>query len=185
MRERLTLRRTCIPTPLGEFVVLVDAGGRLRASYWTDHTARLRSALQAQYSCEDFDLEDGRDPFGHAAAIKAYFEGQLNAIDSLAVECVGTPFQKTVWHALREIPCGHTISYSELARRIGRPAAVRAVGLANGANPISVIVPCHRVIGANGTLTGYGGGLERKRWLLSHELARGSNSLFPHDALTH
>ena len=116
-------------------------------------------------------------------SIKAYFEGQLNAIDSLPVECVGTPFQKRVWHALREIPCGRTVSYSELARRIGRPAAVRAVGLANGANPISVIVPCHRVIGVNGTLTGYGGGLERKRWLLSHEHALDSDSLFPHDPL--
>ena len=90
----------------------------------------------------------------------------------------GTPFQKTVWRALREIPCGQAISYSELARRIGRPAAVRAVGLANGLNPISVIVPCHRVIGANGTLTGYGGGLERKRWLLSHEGAWGNGELF-------
>jgi methylated-DNA-[protein]-cysteine S-methyltransferase len=81
----------------------------------------------------------------------------------------GTPFQQTVWAALREIPCGQTISYATLARRIGRPSAVRAVGLANGANPVGIVIPCHRVIGANGTLTGYGGGLDRKRWLLSHE----------------
>ena len=82
---------------------------------------------------------------------------------------IGTPFQRAVWRALREIPCGETRSYGEIARRIGRPKAVRAVGLANGANPIGIVVPCHRVIGSNGTLTGYGGGIERKRWLLAHE----------------
>jgi methylated-DNA-[protein]-cysteine S-methyltransferase len=84
----------------------------------------------------------------------------------------GTDFQRTVWRALRQIPCGTTIFYGELARRIGRPAAVRAVGLANGANPVGVVVPCHRVIGSDGSLTGYGGGIERKRWLLAHERAR-------------
>jgi methylated-DNA-[protein]-cysteine S-methyltransferase len=89
----------------------------------------------------------------------------------------GTDFQRTVWQALRRIPCGTTISYGELARRIGRPAAVRAVGLANGANPVGVVVPCHRVIGADGSLTGYGGGIERKRWLLAHERASASHEL--------
>jgi methylated-DNA-[protein]-cysteine S-methyltransferase len=90
-------------------------------------------------------------------------------IDTLPVETGGTPFQREVWHALREIPCGTTTSYGKLAELIGRPAAMRAVGLANGANPVAVVVPCHRVIGANGSLTGYGGGIERKRWLLDHE----------------
>jgi methylated-DNA-[protein]-cysteine S-methyltransferase len=99
----------------------------------------------------------------------AYFSGELTAIDTLPVATGGTEFQRLVWSELRRIPCGASISYSELARRIGRPAAVRAVGLANGANPIGIVVPCHRVIGANGTLTGYGGGIERKRWLLAHE----------------
>jgi methylated-DNA-[protein]-cysteine S-methyltransferase len=99
----------------------------------------------------------------------AYFDGQLNAIDDLPVATPGTDFQRMVWQALRTIPVGQTISYSVLAQRIGRPAACRAVGLANGANPISIIVPCHRVIGANAALTGYGGGVERKRWLLAHE----------------
>jgi methylated-DNA-[protein]-cysteine S-methyltransferase len=89
----------------------------------------------------------------------------------LPVKTAGTKFQREVWRALRYIPCGKTISYGELARRIGRPKAVRAVGLANGSNPIGVVVPCHRVIGSNGTLTGYGGGLHRKRWLLQHENA--------------
>jgi methylated-DNA-[protein]-cysteine S-methyltransferase len=103
--------------------------------------------------------------------LSRYFGGELAAIDTLAVELNGTEFQKRVWQALRRIPSGSTLSYAELARRIGEPAAVRAVGAANGANPVALVVPCHRVIGSNGTLTGYGGGLERKRWLLDHEHA--------------
>jgi methylated-DNA-[protein]-cysteine S-methyltransferase len=103
------------------------------------------------------------------AVLQRYFDGELAALDTVPVELNGTEFQKKVWLALRRIPCGETISYAELARRIGTAAAVRAVGSANGANPVAVIVPCHRVIGSNGSLTGYGGGLERKRWLLAHE----------------
>lgn len=102
-------------------------------------------------------------------ALDRYFRGELDALDVLQVELNGTPFQRRVWQALRGIAPGTTISYRELARRIGEPAAVRAVGAANGANPVAVIVPCHRVIGSNGTLTGYGGGLDRKQWLLAHE----------------
>jgi methylated-DNA-[protein]-cysteine S-methyltransferase len=98
-----------------------------------------------------------------------YFAKELTALDGVPVELNGTPFQKQVWTALRSIAAGTTTSYSELARRIGHRDAVRAVGAANGANPVALIVPCHRVIGANGSLTGYGGGLSRKRWLLDHE----------------
>jgi len=101
--------------------------------------------------------------------LQRYFSGEVGVLDEVAVELNGTPFQKNVWQALRRIPGGATISYAELARRIGEPTAVRAVGTANGANPVAVIVPCHRVIGANGKLTGYGGGLDRKQWLLTHE----------------
>jgi methylated-DNA-[protein]-cysteine S-methyltransferase len=101
--------------------------------------------------------------------MRRYFAEDFAAIDTVAVELNGTEFQKRVWHALRRIPSGSTISYAELARRIGDPAAVRAVGMANGCNPVAVIVPCHRVIGSDGSLTGYGGGLDRKRWLLTHE----------------
>lgn len=97
-----------------------------------------------------------------------YFAGRRTCFD-IALSPRGTPFQQRVWSELRKIPFGQTISYGELARRIGQPAAPRAVGRANGQNPIAVIVPCHRVIGANGTLTGFGGGLERKQWLLEHE----------------
>ena len=100
------------------------------------------------------------------------FAGELSAIDDLPVESGGTEFQRAAWKALRRIPAGETRSYGAQAAAIGRPAAVRAVGLANGANPIGVIVPCHRVVGANGTLTGYAGGLERKRWLLAHEASQ-------------
>jgi len=102
-------------------------------------------------------------------AVLAYFAGQLEAISKLPVARSGTEFQNQVWTALRQIPGGTTLSYGALAKEIGRPTAVRAVGLANGSNPIAIIVPCHRVVGANASLTGYGGGLERKRWLLQHE----------------
>lgn len=104
--------------------------------------------------------------------LRRYFAGELAVLDDVPVELNGTPFQKQVWLALRRIPSGATISYAELARRIGNAAAVRAVGSANGANPVAVIVPCHRVIGSNGSLSGYGGGIERKQWLLAHEGAR-------------
>jgi methylated-DNA-[protein]-cysteine S-methyltransferase len=104
-----------------------------------------------------------------ADVLTQYFHGEIGVLDTIAVELNGTPFQKKVWEALRRIPGGTTISYAELAKRIGEPSAVRAVGTANGANPVAVIVPCHRVIGSNGRLTGYGGGLDRKQWLLEHE----------------
>jgi methylated-DNA-[protein]-cysteine S-methyltransferase len=110
---------------------------------------------------------------GLRALLDRYFRGDTAVLDAIPVELNGTPFQKNVWKALRRIPCGATISYGELAKRIGEPAAVRAVGTANGANPVAVIVPCHRVIGSNGKLTGYGGGLDRKQWLLEHEGAYG------------
>jgi O-6-methylguanine DNA methyltransferase len=111
----------------------------------------------------------GRDPSGLTSAMKSYFDGEVEAIQSLPVSSGGTSFQQSVWQVLRLIPSGETISYGGLAKKLGKPTAVRAVGLANGANPISIVVPCHRVIGADGSLTGYGGGLHRKRWLLDHE----------------
>jgi methylated-DNA-[protein]-cysteine S-methyltransferase len=101
--------------------------------------------------------------------MRRYFKGDIAVLSGLPVAASGTPFQNDVWRALRKIKDGTTVSYGELARRIGKPKAVRAVGLANGQNPISIVVPCHRVIGSDGSLTGYGGGLPRKQWLLSHE----------------
>jgi methylated-DNA-[protein]-cysteine S-methyltransferase len=104
-------------------------------------------------------------------ALEAYFAGDLTAIDTLSVKTAGTSFQQTVWKALRAISPGTTLSYGELARRLGRPNSARAVGLANGSNPVAIVVPCHRLIGADASLTGYGGGIGRKRWLLAHESA--------------
>jgi methylated-DNA-[protein]-cysteine S-methyltransferase len=109
------------------------------------------------------------DPAGAASALQRYFAGDLTAVDALPVDTGGTPFQTSVWRALRTVPAGKTISYSELARRIGAPTAVRAVGAANGANPVPIVIPCHRIIGTSGKLVGYGGGMERKDWLLRHE----------------
>ena len=106
---------------------------------------------------------------GFSDRLRAYFRGDLAAIEGIAVDAAGTPFQRQVWRLLRQIPVGSTASYGELAARLGKPSASRAVGMANARNPVAVVVPCHRVIGANGTLTGYAGGLERKRWLLRHE----------------
>jgi methylated-DNA-[protein]-cysteine S-methyltransferase len=151
-----------LDTPIGRFAIVVDALGRLRAAGFTEGHARMEKGLGER-------LEPAHDPNGLTSAVRAYFEGDLSALGDLPVAAGGTPFQQRVWAALREIPCGETRSYAEVARRIGKPAAVRAVGLANGSNPVGVVVPCHRVIGSNGSLTGYGGGIERKRWLLEHE----------------
>lgn len=160
-------------TPIGELIIVADDEGRLRVIDWSEQEARLKERLRRHYGGA-FTLEPSRNPDGVTEAMSAYFDGNLGAIDGLRVQTNGTPFQRAVWAALREIPCGTTISYAELARRIGRPHAVRAVGLANNANPVGVVVPCHRVVGSDGALTGYGGGLHRKRWLLLHE-SRGTS----------
>jgi methylated-DNA-[protein]-cysteine S-methyltransferase len=157
-----------LDTPVGELHLLADHEGRLHALGWLDGHDRMANFVTA-YRERHGSLADVDDPGGLTTALRAYFAGDLAAIAGLHVVFHGTEFQRTVWSALRTIPCGETRSYGELARQIGRSSAVRAVGLANGANPVGIVVPCHRVIGSNGTLTGYGGGLERKRWLLSHE----------------
>jgi methylated-DNA-[protein]-cysteine S-methyltransferase len=168
-REPLQLLIDRVDTPIGEMVIIADHDGNLRAVDWTDHEERMLRLLRRHYGANGFKLEPAENPHGFADIIKRYFAGDLSALDGLRVKTAGTPFQREVWRALREIPCGDPISYAKLAQQIGKPKAVRAVGLANGSNPIGVIVPCHRVIGANGSLTGYGGGIERKRWLLQHE----------------
>lgn len=169
MAEPLRLLVDRLPTPIGDFVIVADEEGRLRATDWTDHEDRMSLLMRRQYGPGSGTLTEARNPGGLTDRMARYFEGELDAIDGLPVKTAGTDFQRSVWRALRNIPCGETISYGTLARRIGRPAAVRAVGLANGANPVGVVVPCHRVIGSDGSLTGYGGGMERKRWLLAHE----------------
>jgi methylated-DNA-[protein]-cysteine S-methyltransferase len=158
-----------IDTAIGEMILVADHDGNLRAIDWADHETRMRRLLRLHYGKDGFTLEPAHNPNGLSDTLRRYFAGEVDAIDHLPVETAGTPFQREVWRALREIPAGTTSSYAQLAQRIGRPAAARAVGMANGSNPVGTVVPCHRVIGANGSLTGYGGGMERKRWLLEHE----------------
>lgn len=165
-RSRLLIDR--FTTPVGEIALLADESGRLRALGFREGHRRMERELESSAQRELYPADN---PGGLSAAVRRYFSGELGAIEGLPVLMEGTDFQLRVWRALCEIPCGQTRSYADIARRIGNPAAVRAVGLANGKNPIGIVVPCHRVIGADGTLTGYGGGIERKRWLLNHESA--------------
>ncbi len=155
-----------IASPIGDIVTVVD-DGRLCALGFGDDEQRVLLPLQRRYS--DVRFEEIGDPHGISSQLRAYFDGDLHALDTIPVDTGGTAFQQIVWMALRSIPAGTTLSYGTLAARIGRPAAVRAVGAANGANPVSIVVPCHRLVGADGKLVKYGGGLERKRWLLRHE----------------
>lgn len=156
-------------SPLGE-ILLVSDGQALRALDFVDHEARMRELLRRYWGgVRLVPVSGASGPGSFRPALERYLAGDLDAIDSVPVRTGGTPFQQQVWAALRTIPAGATWSYGELARRLGRPSGARAVGLANGANPVSVVVPCHRVIGAGGALTGYGGGLPRKHWLLAHE----------------
>ncbi len=169
MAEVLQLFVNRIGTPIGKMLVVSERDGNLRAVDWTDYEARMRRLLRLHYGDNRFKLNPEHNSNDLADAINRCFAGEFEAIDALPVTTGGTPFQSQVWRALRRIPCGTTVSYAQLAERIGRPTAVRAVGLANGSNPVGVVVPCHRVIGSDGSLTGYGGGIERKRWLLEHE----------------
>jgi methylated-DNA-[protein]-cysteine S-methyltransferase len=156
-----------VSSPLGTLAVVCDGEGDLHALDFEDHEARMQRLLRRHYGpCV---LEPGRVPDAVRGALAAFFTGKIEAIAAITVRTQGTEFQRRVWAALRRIPAGTTMSYGQLAAMIERPNASRAVGLANGSNPIAIIVPCHRVIGADGTLTGYGGGIERKRWLLAHE----------------
>ena len=156
-------------SPIGTILIVSD-GGALRALDFFDHEPRMRLLLRRLYG--PFRLAAAMRPTGLAEGVRAYFAGDFFAIDAIPVETAGTAFQREVWAALRRIPASTTTTYGALAASIGRPKAVRAVGLANGSNPVSIVVPCHRVIGANSSLTGYGGGLERKAWLLAHERGR-------------
>jgi methylated-DNA-[protein]-cysteine S-methyltransferase len=169
MPDVLNLLTDRIDTPIGKLLLVADDAGKLRAVDWAGYESRMMRLLRLHYGKHGFKLEPARNPHGLREAIDRYFAGDIEAIDDIPVQTAGTPFQRSVWNQLRKIPSGATISYGELAGQIARPKAVRAVGLANGSNPIGIVVPCHRVIGSDGSLTGYGGGLERKKWLLEHE----------------
>ena len=153
-------------TPAGT-VVLVERADALVALVFEDHWTGMREELARRF--REFTFKENLQTENAASALQRYFAGDLGALEGIEVDTGGTPFQQVVWRALRRIPPGSTWSYARLAREIGRPSATRAVAAANGANPVSIVIPCHRVIGSDGSLTGYGGGLPRKRWLLVHE----------------
>jgi methylated-DNA-[protein]-cysteine S-methyltransferase len=156
-----------IASPLGRVAIAARAGRLCALEFGS---VRLARQLSARYP--DVPRRRARDPFGLSSRIRAYLAGDLAAVDRIRVETGGTRFQRRVWRALRRIPAGDTMTYGGLARALGHGAAARAVGAANGRNPISLVVPCHRLVGGDDSLTGYGGGLWRKRWLLRHEAAR-------------
>lgn len=154
--------------PFEALLVVVD-GLHLCALDFAGYEQRMHRLLARRYP--SYRLVETRNPQGAAACLEAYLAGDMRAVDAVPVKTGGTEFQAAAWQALREIAPGTTATYGEQAARIGRPAAVRAIGAANGQNPIAVVLPCHRVVGANGSLTGYAGGLAAKQWLLAHELA--------------
>jgi methylated-DNA-[protein]-cysteine S-methyltransferase len=164
-----TFRLSQIATPVGPMLIAVDEQERLRVLDWESHMERMERLMERYYGPGAVTLRESDERHPIRERLEAYIAGDIAAIDDIPTETTGTGFQRRVWAALREIPAGQTWSYGQLAAHVGEPGAARAVGLANGSNPIGVVVPCHRVIGANGTLTGYGGGIERKRWLLRHE----------------
>jgi methylated-DNA-[protein]-cysteine S-methyltransferase len=170
-KPSLTFALSRMKTPIGLALVATDDCGALRVFDWDDCKDRMQRGLARIYRAEGgVRLSESRGAaWPVRERLEAFFAGDLTAIDDIPVESAGTPFQRKVWKALRKVPVGKTWTYSQLAARIGHPEAVRAVGAANGLNPISVVVPCHRLIGSNGSLTGYGGGLHRKEWLLRHE----------------
>lgn len=157
-----------LATPIG-LLRVVDDGAALRAIEFEDYEPRLHAYLRTHCGAHVLHIASGPVSDDIRLRLLAYFQGELAAIDPLQVRTAGTAFQRRIWQALRQIPAGTTWSYGQLAAHIGAPTASRAVGMANGANPVPIVVPCHRVIGANGTLTGFGGGLPRKKWLLAHE----------------
>lgn len=161
------LRLDHMATPIGDALIVTDEAGYVRALDWDDRRPGMMQLLRLHYG--PVALEPGAVPAHVGRALREYFEGDFGRLGAIEWRTAGTLFQRTVWSALAMIAPGQTLGYGALAAKLGCPTAARAVGLANGSNPISVVVPCHRVIGSDGTLTGYGGGVERKRWLLRHE----------------
>ncbi len=159
-----------IPSPIGRILIVTD-GERMCSLDFEDYEARMTKLLKRRY--DRIKFKQANDPHGFSSRVKEYFAGNFDVLNAIPVKTGGTPFQQEVWSALRHIPEGRTLTYGALAGKIGRPAAARAVGMANSLNPIAIVLPCHRVVGSNGSLTGYAGGLERKSWLLRHEGALG------------
>jgi O-6-methylguanine DNA methyltransferase len=173
----MQLVRAIIPTPLGDMLALASDEGLCALEFTTvrganrgqERLTRLDARLRRWFP--QHEIVDGETPtLGRARGwLAAYFEGTSAEIGDLPLDMRGAPFELRVWAALRTIPPGTTTSYGAIAETLGSAGASRAVGAANGANPVAIIVPCHRVIGSSGSLTGYGGGLDRKTWLIDHE----------------
>jgi methylated-DNA-[protein]-cysteine S-methyltransferase len=155
-----------LATPIGEVILAVHDGRLCAVSFGDD--GWLEAHLVRRFG-PGARLVAAPDPSGITTRVRAYFDGDLAALDTIVVDTGGTEFQQQVWQALRDIPVGETRTYGQVAAKLGRPSATRAVGMTNSKNPVALVLPCHRVIGADGTLTGYAGGLDRKRWLLHHE----------------
>jgi methylated-DNA-[protein]-cysteine S-methyltransferase len=169
-----TLHLESIASPIGDLLV-ATLGDAVCAIAFEGGEADAERYLARRHGA--MTKVPGRVPARVRDALQGYFEGDLAAFDGIEVVARGTAFQERVWNALRKIPAGRTASYADIARWIGQPSAMRAVGLANGQNPVPIIIPCHRIIGRDGSLTGFGGGLERKAWLLRHEGARNTLDL--------
>jgi methylated-DNA-[protein]-cysteine S-methyltransferase len=170
-----TVEYTVFDSPLGPLIVFAGSGrlmgvefGDNRAGFEGGGSSELEKRLVRRLAASGL-VRVHPDPAGAVSALRAYFAGDVQALDRLPIDPIGTPFQRRVWTALRSVKAGRTASYADIANAIGAPKSMRAVGAANGANPIAIVVPCHRIIGSAGSLVGYGGGLDRKRWLLEHE----------------
>ncbi len=155
-----------LSSPIGRIIIVTDESALCSLDY-EEYEERMMKLLRRRYA--RWELKPVGDPHGFSSRLRNYLAGDYTALDAIPVSPGGTPFQQQVWSALRRIPAGQTLSYGRLAARIGKAEAARAVGLANSLNPIAIVLPCHRVVGSNGSLTGYAGGLDRKRWLLRHE----------------
>jgi methylated-DNA-[protein]-cysteine S-methyltransferase len=155
-----------VETPIGD-MTLVAKDGVLLLLEFSDAKDRVAREMRARFG--EVELQEASNPFGLSDVIRDYFAGNLHAIDNLITDGGGTEFEQKVWKELRSIPTGSTVSYGDIAKKLGDINLSRAVGIANARNPVAIVVPCHRVIGSDGTMTGYGGGLHRKEWLLRHE----------------
>jgi len=173
----MRLFRSNLPTPLGDMLALSSDEGLCALEFTTvkgrargeERLSRLDARLARWFPAHDIVERETAIIARTRAWLIAYFDGTSAAVEDLPLDMRGAPFEKRVWTALRTIPAGQTTSYGAIAQALGTAGASRAVGAANGANPIAIVVPCHRVIGSNGSLTGYGGGLDRKTWLIDHE----------------
>ncbi len=166
-----------VDSPIGTVLIVTD-GDQLCSLDFVDYEERMMTLLQRRYG--PVQLTMTTDPCGFSSQVRSYFSGDYHCLNTIPVSTGGTPFQQQVWLALRTIPPGKTMTYGELAAKLGKPTAYRAVGGTNALNPVAIVLPCHRVVGANASLTGYAGGLKRKQWLLEHE----GHAIYKHNPMS-